>query len=97
MIHRIKTLKTLPNYMLEIQFDDGRTVTYDVKEDIEKIPSYVDLKRIEGLFNQVQIDESRTCISWNANIDLPSDILYEYGNEIKSASSVAEQANDYNP
>lgn len=47
--------------------------------DIEKIKGYENLKIIPGLFEQVQLDESRTCIFWNDFIDLPSDAIYEYG------------------
>lgn len=69
----------MPGYMLNVLFDDGKAVIYDVKEDIEQIPSYRELEEIYGLFNQVQLDKSRTCVYWNENIDLPSDTLYEYG------------------
>lgn len=77
MIPRIESVKALDNYMLEVVFDDGKTGLYDVKTDIEIIESYKDLENIYGLFNQVQLDESRTCVFWNENIDLPSDAIYE--------------------
>lgn len=77
MIPRIKSVKALDNYVLEVVFDDGKTGLYDVKTDIEIIESYKDLENIYGLFNQVQLDESRTCVFWNENIDLPSDAIYE--------------------
>ena len=79
MIKRIKSLTPLPDYVLEVSFDDGKTVRYDVKEDMG-LPSYDALRSVAGLFQQVQIDQSRTCVYWNDEIDLPSDILYEYGN-----------------
>lgn len=79
MIPRIREVKPLPGYMLNVLFDDGKSVIYDVKEDIEQIPSYRELEEIYGLFNQVQLDKSRTCVYWNENIDLPSDTLCEYG------------------
>lgn len=79
MIPRIRTVKPLPDYMLSVSFDDGKAVIYDVKEDIAQIESYQALKLIHGLFNQVQLDQSRTCVYWNDEIDLPSDTLYEYG------------------
>ena len=81
MIIRIKEVKALPNYLLDVLFDDDRNVLYDVKEDIDSIPSYEDLVNIHGLFQQVKLDESRTCVVWNKDIDLPSDIIYEYGKE----------------
>lgn len=34
---------------------------------------------IRGLFEQAKLDESRTDVSWTKDIDLPSDMLYEYG------------------
>ena len=82
MIPRIKKLEPLENYRLYVVFDDGTKIIYDVKEDIENIPDYSVLMTTYGLFNQVQLDQSRTCIFWNDYIDLPSDTIYEYGSKI---------------
>ena len=82
MIRRIKSIKTLPNYELLVVFDDGKTVVYDVKEDMKDIPEYGILRTTYGLFQQVQIDKSRTCVYWSPDIDLPSDAIYEYGSEV---------------
>lgn len=84
MIIRIAKLDTLPEYVLKVAFDDGKVVLYDMQEDIETLPGYDALKTIPGLFPQVQMDPSRTCIYWNKEIDLPSDVLYEYGREISA-------------
>ncbi len=78
MIQRMKSVEALPDFMLSIVFDDGRRVIYDVKEDFT-LPGYDALRTVPGLFQQVQMDESRTCVYWNDEIDLPSDILSEYG------------------
>lgn len=77
MIPRIKDIKPLENYMLYVVFKDGKKGFYNVSEDIEQIPQFEDLKTINGLFKQVQIDESRTCVFWSDFIDLPSDAIYE--------------------
>ena len=79
MIPCIKSVKPISDYRLYVVFDDGKTVIYNVKDDIDTIDSYKDLETIYGLFNQVQLDTSRTCVYWNENIDLPSDTIYEYG------------------
>ena len=79
MIPKIKTVEPMPDYKLKVLFDDGKTVIYNVKEDIETIESYKNLAAVQGLFEQVQLDESRTCVYWNDQIDLPSDTIYEYG------------------
>ena len=78
MIPRIRKYQTLPDYRLLIEFDDGTRVTYDVKEDLS-LPGYEMLSQVTGLFDQAQLDQSRTCLYWTEDIDLPSDILYEYG------------------
>ena len=82
MIQRIKSVKPMDNYTIHVIFNDGKSVLYDVKEDIDTLPGYDDLKNIHGLFKQVQLDESRTCVFWNDDIDLPSDAIYEYGKEL---------------
>lgn len=79
MIPRIKSVKPVENYSLKVVFDDGKSVLYDVNEDIATLPGYDDLRNIYGLFNQVQVDASRTCVFWSEDIDLPSDTIYEYG------------------
>ncbi|MBR0219396.1 MAG: DUF2442 domain-containing protein [Clostridia bacterium] len=82
MIQRIRNIQPLPDYMLSVVFDDGKKVVYDVKEDLA-LPGYQQLREVTGLFQQVQVDKSRTCVFWNDEIDLPSDILYEYGRTVQ--------------
>ena len=78
MIPRIASIQPMPDYLLSVSFDDGRRVLYDVKEDME-LPGYSALREVYGLFQQVRLDESRTCVFWNEDIDLPSHAIYEYG------------------
>ena len=82
MIPRIKSVKPQENYKLLIQFDGGETVIYNVLEDIDTIDDFGPLKTERGLFENVQLDESRTCIYWSDRIDLPSDTLLEYGEKV---------------
>ena len=79
MIPRIKTFQPLEGFQLLVSFDDGYLVRYDVAEDIAAIPAFADLKTEYGLFENAQLDSSRTCIYWSDQIDLPSDTIYEYG------------------
>ena len=48
-------------------------------DDINTIKAFQPLLTETGLFNNAQLDESRTCVFWNDMIDLPSDTLLEYG------------------
>ena len=82
MIPRINKLETLDDLLLKVTFDDGKAVIYDVKEDINDIPSYKVLETEIGLFKNVQLDKSRTCVYWGDDVDLPSDTIYEYGRKL---------------
>ncbi|MBR3109083.1 MAG: DUF2442 domain-containing protein [Clostridia bacterium] len=82
MIQRICSIQPLPDYVLSVSFDDGRKVLYDVKDDMS-LPGYSLLREVEGLFQQVQLDRSRTCVFWNDEIDLPSDAIYEFGTPVQ--------------
>ena len=55
------------------------------KLTIETIDDFRVLKTEPHLFENLQIDESRTCIYWNDRVDLPSDTLLEYGKRIQQA------------
>jgi len=72
-------LAVLENYILSVEFDDGYKVLYDVEDDIKTLPSFKALANVPGLFSQAQLDTSRTCVFWNDEIDLASDIIYEFG------------------
>ena len=90
MIQRISAISPLPDYMLSVLFDDGRRVLYDVKDDIKQLPGFRLLKDVTGLFEQVQLDKSRTCVFWNDEIDLPSHAIYEYGNPMPISQQIAQ-------
>lgn len=79
MIPRIKFFEICDDWKLLVTFDDGFRVCYDVKDDIDAIEDFKSLTTEIGLWPLAQLDTSRTCISWNERIDLPSDTLYEYG------------------
>lgn len=79
MLPRIKSVIEKNDYILEVSFDDGKKVLYDVSEDIKEIEAFKDLVNIPGLWKQYSLDESRTCLYWNDYIDLASDTIYEYG------------------
>ena len=84
MIPRIKHIETLDDYKLLITFDDGLVVCYDVREDIDAVEDFKSLETVVGLWKQVKLDSSRTCVYWNDRIDIASDTIYEYGKPVIS-------------
>ena len=82
MIPRIKTIESREGYKLFVVFDGGERVLYDVNEDIRDLSDFSVLKTETGLFDNFQVDESRTCVYWSDRVDLPSDTLLEYGERL---------------
>ena len=97
MIPRIKSFIPKNDYLLQVTFDDGRVVKYDVMDDIRTIPAFGDLLTQPALFQNAQLDQSRTCIYWSEQIDLPSDTIYEYGADVNDVFHVAEESPEYKP
>ena len=79
MIPRIKSIRPLQDYMLQVCFDNGIKVLYDVKDDIRTLNDFKVLETEYGLFQNAQLDSSRTCVFWNDRVDLASDTILEYG------------------
>ena len=79
MIPRIKSIRPLKDYMLQVCFDNGVKVLYDVKDDIRTLKDFKVLETEYGLFQNAQLDSSRTCVFWNDRVDLASDTILEYG------------------
>ena len=78
MFHRIKEIRTLPDYCLLAVFEDGDERKYDVKPLFDKWQVFRELLT-EDLFQRVKVDEGGYGISWNDEIDLSCDELYWNG------------------
>lgn len=83
MFHKVKNVKALENYMLEITFEGNIIKLYDVSFLFEKWTIFQNLKTIKGLFEQVKIDAGGYGISWNEEIDLSCNELWDNGFEKK--------------
>ena len=62
-------------------FADGEVVSFDAKTMIEKYPVFRTLED-EELFNSVVIDGAGYGVSWNDELDLSSDGIYNHGKHI---------------
>ena len=78
MFHKVKKLKALEDFMLEAEFIDGTVKLYDVKNIMNKWKVFEVLKDIE-LFNKVKVDQGGYGISWNEDIDLECNEIWEHG------------------
>lgn len=83
MFHKIKNVTALPDYKLSVQFSEGVTKIYNVKELIKNNLMFHNLQD-EELFYSVTVDVGGYGIIWNDNIDISCDELFENGETIKT-------------
>lgn len=81
MFHRIKSVKPLEKYILKIVFTDNTVKYYDVSKLFEKWQVFQGLQIIDGLFEKVKVDQGGYGISWNDEIDLSCNELWENGHK----------------
>lgn len=83
MFHKIKSVVPLKNYVLLVSFVEGVTKTYNVKPLFEKWDIFNRLKE-NHLFYDVLVDQGGYGISWNDDIDLSCEELFDNGKLINS-------------
>jgi len=79
MFYKIKSVRALQNYILEITFENSEIKYYDVKPLFKKWIVFEKLKNMQGLFQQVKVDAGGYGVSWNDEIDLSCNELYING------------------
>ena len=79
MFHKVKEIIPLKNYILSAIFEDGTVKTYDVSPLFNEIENFNTLKEVPRLFEQVKVDVGGYGISWNDEIDLSCDELWDNG------------------
>lgn len=79
MFHKVKNVKALPNFILQVDFLNGITKQYDVKPLFKLWQPFIALQNTDKLFTLVRVDAGGYGISWNDDIDLSCDELWENG------------------
>lgn len=77
MFHKLNSVAPLEGFHLLLHFADGSTKEYDMSALIRSHPAFAALSTTPGLFNQVVVDPGGYGISWNDDIDLDCEELYE--------------------
>ncbi len=78
MFHKIVKLKTLPDYMLYAEFDDGVIKTYNIGSLFDKFPVFQALQN-KSLFSLAKIDIGGYGVVWNDEIDIDAQEIYVNG------------------
>ncbi len=82
MGHKVKNIKPLDDNVLMVTFFDGTIKEYDVKCLYGIFPQFRVFDVDVDLFNQVKVDTGGYGISWNDDLDLDADDIWEYGKTI---------------
>ncbi len=79
MTHRITDVKPLDNFVVFVVFQDGTEKEYDIRNMYEKFPQFRQLEANAALFRQVQVDVGGYGISWNDELDISAEKIWDNG------------------
>jgi transcriptional regulator with GAF, ATPase, and Fis domain len=77
---KIKTVETLPNHRLRIEWENGQEHIIELAAKIRRVPSLAPLLD-EELFAQAYVGEWGWSVAWNDEIELDGAQLYREGEE----------------
>ncbi len=83
MFYKVKAVKALENYYLQVTFLNDEVKLYDVKPLFKKWQQFLLLQMANSLFEQVKVDAGGYAVSWNDELDLSCNELYENGNLVE--------------
>ena len=78
-MHRIKSVIPKDNHILYVVFQNGVEKEYDMHQLYQVFPQFSVFENIEGLFDQVRVDVGGYGISWNDELDLDAEEIWENG------------------
>ena len=85
MFHKVKSVVPLKPYQLLVHFITGDSKIYDLEPLFDRWPAFLSLRDVPKLFELVRVDPGGYGISWNDEIDLSCDELWENGVHAQTA------------
>lgn len=79
MFNKVLAVKPLDNFVLSVTFENGQHKYYDIKPLFDKYKEFTALQTINGLYELVTVDMGGYGISWNDEIDISCNELYNNG------------------
>ena len=79
MFHKVVNVKALDNFKLQVGFEDATVKIYDVSPLFNRWQAFKLLQSDVELFASVKVDTGGYGISWNDDIDLSCNELWENG------------------
>ena len=79
VFNKVVDVKPLENFILETTFENGSVKKYDVSSLFPKWDVFLALRDIPGLFNLVKVEQGGYAVSWNDELDLSCNELWNNG------------------
>ena len=79
MFNKIQAVKPLPDFNLLVNFQNGEKKQYPIQPLFDKWEDFKIFVLVKGLFEQVKVDAGGYGVSWNDDIDLSCNELYNNG------------------
>lgn len=92
MFHKVASVEPGKNGTLHALFLDGTRKEYDIRRLFDRYPAFRQLAEDEALFRQVKVDQGGYGVSWNDELDLSCDELYDHGRRTDSRTPKYESA-----
>ncbi len=88
MTHKIVSVKPMDNLVLLVGFQNGIEKTYDMRALYPVFPQFAIFETDMDLFHQVRVDTGGYGISWNDDLDLAAEDIWEGGMETGNKKEV---------
>lgn len=79
MVHKIKAVQALENFSIEVLFQNGVIKIYDMRNLCTIFPQFWELQENKELFYKVTADIGGYGVSWNDELDLDAESIWENG------------------
>lgn len=84
MFHKIKEVIAMEESLLSVQFCEGVTKLYDVKQLAKRFLQFQELLATPATFADVHVDAGGYGIVWNDDVDLSCDELWTHGETVST-------------
>lgn len=89
MTHRILNVEPQDSLVLAVTFQNGIIKSYDVKQLYTVFPQFMELQSHPELFFRVKVDAGGYGVSWNDELDLEAEEIWENGKDTGMTARVS--------
>ena len=92
MAHRVQSVSMIDQNILQAIFIGGEVIQYDLRKMLSILPQFQEIMKNPQLASQLSTDVDGYGISWNDELDLDAETIWEDGVLIRIESVSTERA-----